>query len=131
MKNKHQFFFLVWGVPNYDEGGEPCLGQNPKFSEKLDLKASLMCRFGQPLPYNVLCPRKPLDTTFAVVHPDFCIAQKVYVPQVGPLVDAILRRVDDCSPSMSYTHGSLWTRHLRWCTLILYFLHFQVVFLYF
>ena len=41
MQNKHQFF-LVLGVLNYDEGGgSTCLGQNPKFFEKLDLKAPL------------------------------------------------------------------------------------------
>ena len=40
MQNKHQFFFLVLGVPNYDKGGgSTWLGQNPKFFEKFDLKA--------------------------------------------------------------------------------------------
>ena len=34
------------GVPNYDEGGgEPCLGQNPKFFEKFDFKASLIIMY--------------------------------------------------------------------------------------
>ena len=42
MQNKHQFFFLVLGVPTFGEGGgSPWLGQIPKFFQKLDLKASL------------------------------------------------------------------------------------------
>ena len=44
MQNKHQFFFLVLGVPTFDEGGggSTWLGQNPKFFQKFDLKAPLM-----------------------------------------------------------------------------------------
>ena len=41
MQNKHQFF-LVLGVPNFDEGGGAnWVGQNPNIFEKFDLKASL------------------------------------------------------------------------------------------
>ena len=41
MQNKHQFFFLVLGVPTLGEGST-WLGQIPKFFQKFDLKASLM-----------------------------------------------------------------------------------------
>ena len=42
MQNKHQFFFLVLGVPTLGEGGgSTWLGQIPKFFQKFDLKASL------------------------------------------------------------------------------------------
>ena len=40
MQDKHHFF-LVLGVPTFDEGGSTWLEQNPKFFEKLDLKAPL------------------------------------------------------------------------------------------
>ena len=44
MQNKHKKTFLVLGVPTFDEGGEEStwLGQNPKFSQKIDLKAPLI-----------------------------------------------------------------------------------------
>ena len=43
MQNKHQFFFLVLGVPTLGEGGgSTWLGQIPKFFQKFDLKASLL-----------------------------------------------------------------------------------------
>ena len=44
MQNKHQFFFLVLGVPTLGEGegGSTWLGQIPKFFQKLDLKAPLI-----------------------------------------------------------------------------------------
>ena len=50
MQNKHQFFFLVLGVPTLG-GGLTWLGQIPKFFQKLDLKApltrwSLYCYLG-------------------------------------------------------------------------------------
>ena len=42
MQKKHHFF-LVLGVPTFGEGGgSTWLGQNPKFFQKVDLKASLI-----------------------------------------------------------------------------------------
>ena len=41
MQKKHHFF-LVLGVPTFGEGGSTWLGQNPKFFQKFELKASLL-----------------------------------------------------------------------------------------
>ena len=40
MQNKHQFFFLVVGVPTFGEGSSR-LGQNPKFAQKIFWTAPL------------------------------------------------------------------------------------------
>ena len=50
MQNKHQFFFLVLGVPTLGEGGgSTWLGQIPKFFQKFDLKAPLSRQATYPI----------------------------------------------------------------------------------
>ena len=45
MQNKHNFFFFLFGNPNFQGGGggSSRLGQNPNFYRKFVLEASLIC----------------------------------------------------------------------------------------